>query len=240
VDSEHSAIFQCLEAANGNPVKRLILTASGGALRDFTKDQTARATVKDVLNHPVWLMGGKITVDCATMLNKGLEVIEAHYLFGVPVSDIDVVIHRQSVIHSMVEFRDGAVLAQLGNPDMRGPIGYAMGYPDRVPYGATPLNFAKIASLTFEEPDLERYPLLARAIEAIGVGGSAPVILNGANEVAVSRFLKGAIPFGDIAKIVSRALDSVPVRKVASLEDVFRADAEARRAAANQTGGILT
>ncbi len=236
VDSEHSAIFQCLEAANGNPLRRLILTASGGALRDFTKEEMARATVTDVLNHPVWNMGGKITVDCATMLNKGLEVIEAHYLFDAKVSDIDVVIHRQSVIHSMVEFADGAVLAQLGNPDMRGPIGYAMGYPDRVPYGAAPLDFAKIGSLTFEAPDLEKYPLLARAFDAIRVGGSAPVTLNGANEVAVARFLKGEIPFGDIAKIVSRALDLVPVRPVASVEDVFEADREARRAA-DPTGG---
>ncbi len=234
VDSEHSAIFQCLEAANGNPVKRLILTASGGALRDFTTEETARATVADVLNHPVWNMGGKITVDCATMLNKGLEVIEAHYLFDVPVDRIDVVIHRQSVIHSMVEFEDGAVLAQLGNPDMRGPIGYAMGYPDRVPYGAAPLDFAKIGALTFEAPDLDKYPLLARAFEAIRAGGSAPVVLNGANEVAVARFLKGEIPFGDIARIVTRALASVPAGRIASVEDVFAADAQARRAALTQ------
>lgn len=234
VDSEHSAIFQCLEAANGNPVKRLILTASGGALRDFTKEKTARATVADVLNHPVWNMGGKITVDCATMLNKGLEVIEAHYLFGIPVDRIDVVIHRQSVIHSMVEFEDGAVLAQLGNPDMRGPIGYAMGYPDRVPYGATPLDFAKIGALTFEAPDFDKYPLLTRAFEAIRAGGSAPVVLNGANEVAVARFLKGKIPFGDIARIVTRALESVPAGRIASVEDVFATDARARRAALNQ------
>jgi 1-deoxy-D-xylulose-5-phosphate reductoisomerase len=234
VDSEHSAIFQCLEAANGNPVKRLILTASGGALRDFTAEETARATVADVLKHPVWNMGGKITVDCATMLNKGLEVIEAHYLFDTPVNQIDVVIHRQSVIHSMVEFEDGAVLAQLGNPDMRGPIGYAMGYPDRVPYGASPLDFAKIGALTFEAPDFGKYPLLARAFEAIRAGGSAPVVLNGANEVAVARFLKGEIPFGDIARIVTRALESVPIGRIASVEDVFAADAQSRRAALTQ------
>lgn len=233
VDSEHSAIFQCLAAANGNPVHKLILTASGGALRDFSKKEMTRATVTDVLNHPVWNMGGKITVDCATMLNKGLEVIEAHYLFDMPVSDIDVVVHRQSIIHSMVEFQDGAVLAQMGMPDMRGPIGYAMGYPDRVPYGAVPLNFVKIGALTFEAPDFDKYPLLARACEAIRAGGSAPVVLNGANEIAVSRFLKGAIPFGDIATIVSRALDFVPNHAITSIEDVFQADAEARRAAQN-------
>lgn len=236
VDSEHSAIFQCLEGASGNPVRRLILTASGGALRDYTKEQMAAATVKDVLNHPVWNMGGKITVDCATMLNKGLEVIEAHYLFNTPTDRIDVVVHRQSIIHSMVEFEDGAVLAQLGNPDMRGPIGYAMGYPARVPYGAPPLDFAKIGILNFEVPDIQKYPLLACALEAIKVGGTAPVTLNGANEVAVARFLAGEIPFGDIAKIVSRALDSFSVRPIASLEDVFAADAEARRFTGS-TGG---
>jgi 1-deoxy-D-xylulose-5-phosphate reductoisomerase len=234
VDSEHSAIFQCLEGAGGNPVSRIILTASGGALRDFTKERMARATVADVLNHPVWNMGGKITVDCATMLNKGLEVIEARHLFDAP--KIDVVVHRQSVIHSMVEFEDGAALAQLGNPDMRGPIGYAMGYPSRIPYGAAPLNFAKIGALTFEAPDLDKYPLLARAYEAIQAGGSAPVVLNGANEAAVARFLRGEIPFGGIAQIVSRALDAVPVCPISSLDDVFFADAEARRAA-HKIGG---
>ena len=152
VDSEHSAIFQCLQARADNPVRRLHLTASGGALRDWPKEKMAAATVRDVLAHPTWRMGGKITVDCATMVNKGLEVIEARWLFDMPPERINVVVHPQSVIHSMIEFEDGAVLAQLGRPDMRGPIGYAMGYPERLPYGAEPLDFAALSKLTFAAP----------------------------------------------------------------------------------------
>jgi 1-deoxy-D-xylulose-5-phosphate reductoisomerase len=231
VDSEHSAIFQCLQAAEGNPVSRIILTASGGALRAWDRSAMRTASVEDVLHHPTWNMGGKITVDCATMLNKGLEVIEAHYLFDMPVEKIDVVIHPQSVIHSMVEFEDGAVLAQLGNPDMRGPIGYAMGYPERITYGAERLDFARIASLTFEKPDMEKYRCLGLAIEALRTGASAPVVLNGANEEAVSSFLRGRIAFGDIADTVESVLNRAEITPIASISDVHEADALARRMA---------
>ena len=168
VDSEHSAIFQCLRARQGNPVKRLLLTASGGALRDWKKADIYAATVRDVLAHPTWNMGGKITVDCATMVNKGLEIIEAHHLFDMPAERIDVVVHPQSVIHSMVEFEDGAVLAQLGMPDMRGPIGYAMGFPERLPYDAKPVDFFALGHLDFAEPDLDRFPALLEGCQQSG------------------------------------------------------------------------
>ena len=231
VDSEHSAVFQCLQAANGNPAERLILTASGGALRDMPLDRIYNANRADVLKHPTWLMGGKITVDCATMLNKGLEVIEAHYLFDMPVERIEVVVHPQSVIHSMVEFTDGAVLAQLGSPDMRGPIGYAMGFPERIEYAGKRLDFAELTQLTFRQPDPARYPCLGLALDAINARRSAPVILNGANEVAVDWFLKGRIPFGRIAEVVEQALNILPAGAVQNMSDVYAADAEARRVA---------
>ena len=231
VDSEHSAIFQCLQARQGNPVRRLLLTASGGALRSWKKADMYAATVRDVLAHPPWNMGGKITVDCASMVNKGLEVIEAHHLFAIPAEKIDVVVHPQSIVHSMVEFEDGAVLAQLGMPDMRGPIGYAMGYPERMPYDARPLDFAAVGHLDFAAPDLDRFPCLGMAIDALKAGGSAPVILNGANEVAVGAFLREQIPFGRIPEIIDAALQAVPVSPIASIADVYAADAAARRAA---------
>ena len=234
VDSEHSAIFQCLQARQGNPVKRLLLTCSGGALRDWKKEDMYAATVRDVLAHPTWNMGGKITVDCATMVNKGLEVIEAHHLFAMPAEKIDVVIHPQSVIHSMIEFEDGAVLAQLGMPDMRGPIGYAMGYPNRLPYDARPLDFAALKHLDFAAPDHARFPCLSMAIEALRAGGSAPVVLNGANEVAVGAFLREQIPFGRIAEVIRAALDGVAPSPIASIADVHEADARARRFAMGQ------
>ena len=227
VDSEHSAIFQCLEGAGDNAPKRLILTASGGPFRTWSAEAIERATVADALGHPTWRMGKKITVDCATMMNKGLEVIEAHHLFGMPSEAIDVVVHPQSVIHSMVEFSDGAVLAQMGAPDMRGPIGYAMGYPERVPYGAEPLNFAKL-TITFEAPDEARFPCLRLAREALASGGGAPAILNGANEAAVAAFLEGRIPFGGIPRLVGTALDRVPKRVIDTMEDVAEADRLAR------------
>ena len=238
VDSEHSAIFQCLQARQGNPVRRLLLTASGGALRDWKKEDMSRATVREVLAHPTWNMGGKITVDCATMVNKGLEIIEAHHLFSMPAERIDVVLHPQSVIHSMIEFEDGAVLAQLGMPDMRGPIGYAMGYPDRIPYGASPLDFAALGHLDFAAPDPERFPCLRMAVEALKAGGNAPVILNGANEVAVDAFLRGRIPFGSIAGIIDASLQTVPRGAIHSIEDVYLADRSARSAATAAMGGL--
>ena len=237
VDSEHSAIFQCLRAREGNPVRHLILTASGGALRDRTAEEIENASVEDVLRHPTWRMGAKITVDCATMLNKGLEVIEAHYLFGMDADKIRVVVHPESVVHSMVEFEDGAVLAQLGNPDMRGPIGYAMGFPGRLPYGGEPLSLADVGSLTFRKPDTERFPCLPMAYEALRAGANAPVVFNGANEVAVEAFLGRRVRFGEIARCVRAALEAVPQREIRSLEDVFLADREARAYAQTFLGG---
>lgn len=231
VDSEHSAIFQCLQAAQGNPVRSLILTASGGALRTWDKNRIIRATVHEVLNHPTWSMGQKITVDCATMVNKGLEIIEAHHLFDMPAEKIRVTVHPQSIIHSMVEFEDGAVLAQLGCPDMRGPIGYAMAYPQRLPYEAKRLSFAQLGSLSFEEPDLERFPALGYAVEALKAGGAMPIVLNGANEVAVAAFLRGEIAFGRIAEIIRNALDCVSQRSISYIDDVYQADADARACA---------
>ena len=239
VDSEHSAIFQCLQAANGNPVRRLILTCSGGALRDWDKAHMEKATVREVLSHPTWNMGGKITVDCATQINKGLEVIEAHHLFHMPVERIDVVIHPQSVVHSLVEFEDNSVLAQLGNPDMRGPISYAMGFPERLPYGASPLDLAEKGALTFSRPDFERFPCLRLAIEAQKAEGVMPVALNAANEIAVGEFLRERIAFGMIAKTVEYVLSATTPAAVTSLEDVFQADADARRLAVDYLGRKL-
>ena len=236
VDSEHSAIFQCLQARGDNAVKRLLLTCSGGALRDWKKEAIYNATVRDVLAHPTWNMGGKITVDCATMVNKGLEIIEAHHLFDMPAEKIDVVVHPQSVIHSMIEFEDGAVLAQLGMPDMRGPIGYAMGYPERLPYDAKPVDFFALGHLDFRAPDTDRFPGLKLAVEALKAGGSAPVILNGANEAAVGAFLRGQIPFGRIPEIIDHALQTVPRREIRRIADVYAADAAARADAQAQIG----
>ena len=231
VDSEHSAIFQCLQAAQGNTVRSLLLTASGGALRDWPKERIDSARVEDVLRHPTWSMGRKITVDCASMVNKGLEIIEAHHLFQMPVERIQVVVHPQSIIHSMVEFEDGAVLAQLGNPDMRGPIGYAMAYPERLSYEAKRLSFAEIANLSFAAPDLMRFPALGYAIEALKAGGAMPIVLNGANEEAVAAFLDGKIAFGRIPEILRDALDRVPQRSVNCIADVYQTDADARACA---------
>lgn len=238
VDSEHSAIFQCLQARQDNPVHRLHLTASGGALRTWSAERMQNASVQDVLAHPTWRMGGKITVDCATMLNKGLEVIEAHYLFQMPPEKINVVVHPQSVIHSMVEFEDGAVLAQMGNPDMRGPIGYAMAWPERLPYDATPLDFAKLGQLTFEAPDTQRFPCLQMAFDALRAGGSLPVVLNGANEVAVAAFLRGQIPFGRIAPVIRETLENSSREEIACIADVYAADAKARALASKNIGRL--
>ena len=228
VDSEHSAIFQCLQAQGGNPVSRLILTASGGPFRTWEKRDIERATRAQALGHPTWKMGAKITVDCAGMMNKGFEVIEAHHLFSMPMEKIDVIVHPQSVIHSMVEFEDGAVLAQLGAPDMRVPIGYAMGYPRRIPFGGERLDFARIASLTFEAPDMARFPCLRMAIDAQKAGGVMPVALNGANEEAVAAFLDERIPFGGIARTVEEVLARTQNAPVREIGDVYEADKRAR------------
>lgn len=228
VDSEHSAIFQCLQARQGNPLHRLILTASGGPFRTWPKEDIERATAAQALGHPTWRMGPKITVDCASMMNKGLEVIEAHHLFNMPLEKIDVVVHPQSIIHSMIEFEDGAVLAQLGMPDMRVPIGYAMGYPERIPFGGERIDFAKLGQMTFEAPDMDRFPCLRMAIEAQRAGGVMPVALNGANEEAVAAFLAGRIPFGGIARVVETVLERTASRNVETPADVYEADARAR------------
>jgi len=231
VDSEHSAIFQCLQGAADNPLKSIILTASGGPFRTWNKERVYNAQVSDALGHPTWKMGPKITVDCASMMNKGLEVIEAHHLFNMPLEKIDVVVHPESIIHSMIEFEDGAVIAQMGLPDMRVPIGYAMGYPDRVPFGGERLNLAKLGKLTFEQPDTERFPCLKMAYEAQRMGGIMPVALNGGNEAAVAAFLKGRIPFGAIADINAKVLEKTAIRPVVCVEDVYEADRAARELA---------
>ena len=236
VDSEHSAIFQCLQARGGNPIRRLLLTASGGPFRACSREETYRATVRQALGHPTWKMGAKITVDCATMMNKGLEVIEAHHLFGVPLEKIQVVVHPQSVIHSMIEFEDGAILAQLGKPDMRGPISYALGYPERLPYGGEPIDWTRLSSLTFEPPDLDKFPCLKLAYQAQAAGGTLPVALNAANEVANEAFRQGRICFGQISEIVDEVLNHTDRRNIRDVQDVYEADRLAREAAGGTIG----
>ncbi len=228
VDSEHSAIFQCLQGAGGNRPERLILTASGGPFRTWKKEDIACATKEQALRHPNWSMGRKITIDSASMMNKALEVIEARWLFDMPAERIDVLIHPQSVIHSMVEYADGAVMAQLGTPDMRLPILYAMSWPERLPTGGKRLDFAAMNALTFEQPDLDRFPALGLAYRALEVGGTMSAILNGANEVAVDAFLHDRIRFGQIAELVEETMLSVPVTASPTLEQVFESDRAAR------------
>ena len=236
VDSEHNAIFQSLPAGfdrslEKHGVRRILLTASGGPFRNTPFEALAAVTPDEACAHPNWVMGRKISVDSATMMNKGLEVIEAHWLFGAPASSIEVVVHPQSVIHSMVEYADGSVLAQLGNPDMRTPIAQTLAYPDRIDAGVARLDVFKLAQLTFEKPDLRRFPCLALAYRALEAGGTAPALLNAANEVAVDAFLDGRLGFGRIADVVQRVLDREPARTIASLDDVVEADAKARAVA---------
>ncbi|SAL80988.1 1-deoxy-D-xylulose 5-phosphate reductoisomerase [Caballeronia choica] len=237
VDSEHNAVFQCLprcaadEVALHGGVSRIILTASGGPFRTREPSTLVNVTPDEACKHPNWVMGRKISVDSATMMNKGLEVIEAHWLFDLPGSRIDVLIHPQSVIHSMVSYADGSVLAQLGNPDMRTPIAHALAYPDRVESGVAPLDLAQIATLTFEKPDFERFPCLALAIKALDAGGVASAALNAANEVAVEAFLARRIGFMAIGEVVERVLNALPNTSAATLDDVLAADASARRLA---------
>ncbi|MDD5937457.1 MAG: 1-deoxy-D-xylulose-5-phosphate reductoisomerase [Clostridiales bacterium] len=232
VDSEHSAIFQSLQGCRDRgEVRRLILTASGGPFFGRKREELEHVTVAQALNHPNWSMGAKITVDSATMMNKGLEVIEAMRLYHMPLEKISVVIHRESIIHSLVEYCDNAILAQLGSADMRLPIQYALTWPERTEGPAKPLDLLTCPPLTFAPPDYENFPCLALAREAARTGGTATAILNGANEVAVGRFLAGEISFGDIPRRVERALRSVACVQNPSLEDVLEADAAARRAA---------
>lgn len=233
VDSEHSAIFQCLQGAGPNKPSRLILTASGGPFRTWAKADIYTATKEQALKHPNWAMGRKITIDSASMMNKALEVIEARWLFDMPAEKIDVLIHPQSIIHSMVEYEDGAVMAQLGTPDMRLPILYAMSWPERLPTGGSRLDFAQMRALTFEEPDPERFPGLGLAYEALRVGGTMSAILNGANEIAVDAFLHDRIRFGQIAQLVEETMQAVPVTAHPTLEQVFESDQAAREKASH-------
>ncbi|MBN8922320.1 MAG: 1-deoxy-D-xylulose-5-phosphate reductoisomerase [Rhodanobacter sp. 68-29] len=235
VDSEHNAIFQCLPGGRPNlrasGVRKLVLTASGGPFRGRSRAELAAVTPDQACKHPKWSMGRKISVDSATLMNKGLEVIEAHHLFGAPAAAIEVAVHPQSLVHSLVEYVDGSVLAQLGNPDMRTAIAHALAWPDRVESGVTPLNLATCGALEFEAPDLDTFRCLALAFQALRAGGDAPAILNAANEVAVEAFLAGALPFLAIAEVVEGVLAELPPQAVVDVESLVARDGEARAAA---------
>ncbi|MBQ7455416.1 MAG: 1-deoxy-D-xylulose-5-phosphate reductoisomerase [Clostridia bacterium] len=231
VDSEHSAICQCLKAAQGNPYETIWLTASGGAFRSYTKEQLENATLAQALTHPNWSMGAKITVDSASMFNKALEIIEARWLFSARPEQIRVLIHPQSIVHSMVEFRDGAVLAQLGAPDMRVPIAYAMAYPERIETQAPRADFAALGQCTFFAPDMERFPALRLAYESLAAGGAACCALNAANEEANARFRAGGLRFVEIGPVVEETLSRLGTLPANTIEQVYAADGAARRAA---------
>jgi len=233
IDSEHNAIFQCLPpfasgelAAKG--IRRILLTGSGGPFRSRARAELHRVTPAEACAHPNWVMGRKISVDSATMMNKGLEVVEAHWLFGAAPAQIEVVVHPQSVVHSMVEYADGSVIAQLGNPDMRTPIAQALAYPERIAAGVSALDLFGIGSLTFEKPDFERFPALGLAYAALRAGGAAPTILNAANEVAVAAFLDGGLPFLEITAVIEETLAAVAGGALATIDDVLAADENAR------------
>jgi 1-deoxy-D-xylulose-5-phosphate reductoisomerase len=236
VDSEHCAIFQCLQAGSPRDVRCLILTASGGPFRAWSAKDLAKATPAQALKHPNWSMGRKITIDSATLANKGLEVIEACRLFGIPLDKIRVLVHPQSIVHSMVEYSDGAVVAQLGAPDMKGPIAYALAYPERLENVSPALDLTRAGALTFEEPDLERFPCLAYAFDALRAGGSMPAAYSAANEVAVGYFLEEKIGFCDIAAVIKAVMDRHTPQRVASVEDALEADRWARREAEKVVG----
>lgn len=228
IDSEHSAIFQCLVGENENSVEKLILTASGGAFRDIPKDDLRLATAADALRHPTWKMGAKITIDSATMMNKGFEVIEARWLFDIPIDKIEVIIHPQSIVHSMVQFCDGSIKAQLGQPDMRHPIQYALTFPDRLNAQVERANLADIHQLTFEKPDYEKFRNLRLAYDALRRGGNIPCILNAANEVAVDAFLKGKIGFFAMSDIIEQTISETAFISSPTLDDYIATDREAR------------
>jgi 1-deoxy-D-xylulose-5-phosphate reductoisomerase len=235
IDSEHCAVHQCLQAIGGSgspTLRRILLTCSGGPFRGRSRDGLLAVTVEDALNHPTWQMGPKITVDSSTLMNKGLEVIEAHELFGVGYDAIDVVVHPQSVVHSMIETTDGATLAQLSQPDMRLPIGYALAYPDRLPIAFGAIDWSHLARLDFEPPDREAFPCLELAYGAGRAGGTAPAVLNAANEVAVAAFLNGRISWGAIGEVIGDALSGCGVTIPTSVDDILAADREAREHAA--------
>jgi 1-deoxy-D-xylulose-5-phosphate reductoisomerase len=232
VDSEHSALHQLIRREAPGTVDRLIVTASGGPFRGRT--DLGDVSVADALAHPTWKMGGRITIDSATLMNKGFEVIEAHHFFGIPYERIDIVVHPQSLVHSLISLNDGSTLAHLGYPDMRVPISYALHYPERMPVDLPQLDLAAVGSLTFEEPDPETFACLRLALEAGAAGGTAPTVLNAADEVAVAAFLEERIPFTGIAAVIERTLEDLPARPVTHFEDLFATDAEAReRATAN-------
>jgi 1-deoxy-D-xylulose-5-phosphate reductoisomerase len=232
VDSEHSALFQLLRKEPPGAVERLVLTASGGPFRGRTPDELGEVTPQDALAHPTWDMGGKITIDSATLMNKGLEVIEAHHLFGIPYDRIAVVVHPESIVHAIVDLNDGASLAHMGHPDMRVPISFALHYPERADVPVERLDLARVGNLSFEPPDLETFSCLRLAREAATTGGTAPCVLNAANEVAVHAFLNSRLRFLDIAAVIDGTLEEVERVPVTSFEDLYEADAEARAAAA--------
>jgi 1-deoxy-D-xylulose-5-phosphate reductoisomerase len=236
VDSEHSAIFQCLLAGASTDIRKLVLTASGGPFRAFAKKDLANVTPAQALKHPNWSMGRKITIDSATLMNKGLEVIEARWLFDIVPGKIKVLIHPQSIVHSMVEFHDGAVVAQLGMPDMRGPIAYALSFPERLSDVSPALDLAKVGTLTFEEPDLDRFPCLAYAFDALKAGGSMPAVLSAANEVAVKYFLELKIGYADVARVIKTTMDAHTPSNIKTVEDALRTDLWARQEAEKVMG----
>jgi 1-deoxy-D-xylulose-5-phosphate reductoisomerase len=231
VDSEHSALHQLIEGERPGTIERLTLTASGGPFRGRTRAELTGVTVAEALRHPTWAMGGKITIDSATLMNKGLEVIEAHWLFGTPYDRIDVVVHPQSIVHALVGLCDGATLAHLGHPDMRVPIAYALHHPERVDVPVPALDLAAVGSLTFEPPDLDAFPCLRLARKAAEAGGTATCVLNAANEVAVHAFLGDRLDFMGIPAVIERTLEQLPAKRVHSFDTLYRADADARRIA---------
>lgn len=232
VDSEHSAIFQSLQGNEGNKIERILLTASGGPFRGKNREELLHVTAADALKHPNWSMGNKITIDSATLMNKGLEVMEAKWLFGVDVDQIEVLVHPQSIVHSAVEYEDGAIVAQLGEPDMRVPIQYALTYPKRIKNPFPRVDFTQRNNLTFDKPDMETFKCLSLAYRALKTGGTLPAVLNGANEVAVARFLKGEIGFLDIPELIEQTMDAYTVKYEYTLEDLLEADAWAKDYAA--------
>ncbi len=231
VDSEHSAIFQCLQGEGNPPRRKIILTASGGPFRGKSRGQLAGVTPKMALRHPNWDMGAKVTIDSASMMNKGLEAIEARWLFNVPASQIDILVHPQSIVHSLVEFADGSIKAQLAMPDMRLPIQYALTYPQRLPSPVEHLDLATCGPLTFEKPDTSVFRNLAIALEALDRGGNAPCVMNGANEIAVARFLDGKIGFLQMTDVVAETMSQVPFSANPTMDDLYATDAEARKKA---------
>jgi 1-deoxy-D-xylulose-5-phosphate reductoisomerase len=243
IDSEHNAIFQCLPQVAGrastSAVRRILLTASGGPFRSAPIERLSQVTPEQACAHPNWVMGRKISVDSATMMNKGLEVIEARWLFDIPPERIEVLIHAQSIVHSLVEFVDGSVMAQLSNPDMRVPIAHALAFPERIESGAVPLDLAAIGQLSFERPDAQRFPCLALAYAALREGGTAPAVLNAANEVAVSAFLEGKLRYTAIPQVIERALRHAPAMQADSVDAVLEADRSARRIASDCATALM-